>query len=100
MNKKKLIPVIILYTAKSEVGNQLNKFVFESGSWIIVVVLLIVPSELTKSYLVARFRGSLSSLILFDLRTIKNAWAYPSTIKNKSTKNGKTFFATPIIIAK
>jgi hypothetical protein len=83
-----------LYTAKSEVGNQLNIFVFESGSWIIVVALLIVPSGLTKSYLVA------ASLILVDLRTIKNARAYPSTIKNKSTTNGKTFFATPIIMAK
>ena len=31
---------------------------------------------------------------------MKNAWANPNTIKNKTTKNGKTSLATPIIIAK
>ena len=43
---------------------------------------------------------SFSSLLLTDLRRIKKANPNPSTIKNKTTKNGKTSVATPIIMAK
>ena len=31
---------------------------------------------------------------------MKKAWANPNTINHKTTKNGKTSFATPIIITK
>ena len=96
----KLLPVRNKYIARSEVENQLNIFVFESGAWINVEVGFIVPSKLTEWYLVARFHGSFLSLFLIDLKRMKNAWANPNTIKNKTTKNGKTFLATPIIIAK
>jgi hypothetical protein len=37
---------------------------------------------------------------LIDLKRIKKASPNPSTIKNKTTKKGKTSAATPIIIAK
>ena len=43
---------------------------------------------------------SFSSLLLTDLKRIKKASPNPSTIKNKTTKNGKTSAATPIIMAK
>ena len=51
-------------------------------------------------YLVARFEGSFSSLLSVDLKRIKKAWANPSTINHKTTKNGKTSLATPLIIIK
>jgi len=31
---------------------------------------------------------------------MKKAWANPNTINHKTTKNGKTSFATPVIITK
>ena len=72
----------------------LNIFVFESGIWTNVGVEFIVPSELIKLYLVVRFNGSI------DLKRMKNAWANPIIIKNKTTRNGETSLATPIIMAK
>ena len=41
-----MLPVRCKYTAKSEVENQLNIFVFESGICIIAGVEFVVPSEL------------------------------------------------------
>ena len=81
-------------------GNQLNIFVFESGIWINVGLGFTDPSELIGLYLVARFEGSFSSLLSVDLKRIKKAWANPSTINHKTTKNGKTSLATPIIMTK
>ena len=42
---------------------------------------------------------SFSSLLLIDLKRIKKASPNPSTIKNKTTKKGKTSTATAIITA-
>ena len=70
-------------------------FVFESG--ICINVGVVVPSEL---YSVVRFHGSFLSFALVDLKRIKKANPNPSIMKNKTTKNGKTSAATPIIIAK
>jgi hypothetical protein len=55
------------------VGNQLNIFVFESGIWISVGLGFTDPSELIGLYLVARFKGSFSSLLSVDLKRIKKA---------------------------
>src|ERR1051325_7363845 len=70
-------------------------FVFESG--ICINVGVVVPSEL---YSVVRFHGSFLSFDLVDLKRIKKANPNPKIMKNKTTKNGKTSLATPIIIAK
>ena len=43
---KNILPVRSKYIAKSEVPNQLNIFVFESGICIIAGVEFVVPSEL------------------------------------------------------
>ena len=75
-------------------------FVFESGVWINVGSGFFVPSELIELYVLVRFHGSFSSLSLVDLKRIKKAWADPNTINNKTTKNGKTSLATPLIIIK
>ncbi len=66
-------------------------FVFESGSWINVGE---VSFELKEPYVAVRSFG------LVDCKRIKNAWVNPSIIKNKITKNEKTFWATPIIMTK
>ena len=88
------LPVRNKYIAKSEVGNQLNIFVFESGDWINVGAEFMVWLELKELYVVVRSHGS------DDFKRMKNAWANPNTMKNKITRNEKTVFATPIIIAK
>ena len=84
----KLLPVRNKYIAKSEVGNQLNKFVFELGGWINIGIGFMDPSELKVLYLVARFNGSFASPFSADLKKIKNAWANPNIITNKNAKNG------------
>ena len=59
-----------------------------------------VPFGSIELYVVTRFIGSLSSLLFIDLKRIKKANPNPNIIQNKSTKNGKTSLATPIIMAK
>ena len=85
------------YTAKIEVGNQSNIFVFESGDWINTGLGFMIPSESMELYLITRFHGLFSSSLKMgwfneefsiDLKRIKNAWANPSMIKNKKIPNG------------
>jgi len=64
-------------------------FVFESGIWYNVGLPLI-----SFVYVLVR------SLSLVDLKRMKKAWANPNTINHKTTKNGKTSFATPVIMIK
>src|SRR5436305_10130800 len=106
---KLFLPVRKKYVAKSEEGNMLNIFVLESGIWRNVGIEFIDPSKLMELYLVARFHGLfLSSLkagssnekFSVGLKRVKKANPNPSTIKNKTTKNGKTSLATPRIMAK
>ena len=75
-----ILPVRNKYIAKSEVGNQLNIFVFESGGWYNTGSFV-----LTELNVVVRLIGSA------DLNRIKNAWANPITINNNMIKNVKTF---------
>src|SRR5437667_11712653 len=72
-----------------------------------VVSGFIVPSGLMELYLVARFQILLLSslkagieILVIGLKRIKKANPNPSIIKNKTTKNGKTSSATPIIMEK
>src|ERR1043166_5353016 len=91
----KLLPMRNKYIAKSEVGISLNMFVFESGVWTNTgVAEFIIPPGLTELY------SGVRSHKLADLKRIKKANPNPSIIKNKTTKNGKTSSATPIIMAK
>ena len=54
-------------------GNQLNMFVFELGIWISVGIGFTDPSGLIGLYLVARFKGSFSSLLSVDLKRMSKS---------------------------
>ena len=95
-----MLPVRSKYIAKIAVGNQLNIFVFESGICFNVRIEFEIPSELTELNWVVRFHRSFSSPLWIDLKRIKKANPNPNIIKNRTTKNGNTSVATPIIMAK
>ena len=67
-------------------------FVFELGVWYNVGSPLV-----SFVYVLVRLHRLLLSL---DLKRMKKAWANPNTINHKTTKNGKTSLATPVIIIK
>ena len=75
-------------------------FVFESGVWTNDGLGFTDPSKLIGLYVLVRLHGSFSLLLSVDLKRMKKAWANPNIMNSKTTKNGKTSLATPIIITK
>ena len=70
-------------------------FVFELGVWYNVGSPLV-----SFVYVLVRLHRSFSLLLSLDLKRMKKAWANPNIINHRTTKNGKTSFATPVIITK
>lgn len=88
------LPIRIKIVAKSELPNSLNLLSWSVDDELEVDDELKVDDELEIDDELEEDNESVVR------KRVKNAWANPRKTKSKTTKNGKTFLGTPIIMAK